>query len=153
LDVERLSKQLGVPVVPIQANKGIGLDRLKVALAATVADGNGSGLGTRYSVLSTPRVPFPAAFATQVHHLHAHTGGSVAHFLARRLRLDVGDYTEKRVAECHHALAVDVQTARQRLGAAGCPVPGVEARARYGWIRQATAGCVERPKVRPVTWT
>ena len=32
-------------------------------------------------------------------------------------------------------------------------MPGVEARARYGWIREKTAGCVERPKVRPVSWT
>ena len=39
------------------------------------------------------------------------------------------------------------------MAEAGSSVPGVEARARYGWIRQATAGCVERPKVRPVTWT
>ena len=32
-------------------------------------------------------------------------------------------------------------------------MPGVEARTRYGWIREATAGCVQRPAQRPVTWT
>src|SRR3954467_4071336 len=37
LDVARLEKQLGVPVVPIQANKGKGLDRLKEAIAAACA--------------------------------------------------------------------------------------------------------------------
>jgi ferrous iron transport protein B len=47
----------------------------------------------------------------------------------------------------------DVRAARQRLAAAGCAVPAIEARTRYGWIRQATAGCVERPAKRPVTWT
>src|SRR5439155_23477144 len=26
-------------------------------------------------------------------------------------------------------------------------------RTRYGWIREVTAGCIERPKERPVTWT
>src|SRR5262249_20709452 len=36
---------------------------------------------------------------------------------------------------------------------AGRPVPAVEARARYGWIREVTAGCVQRPAQRPVTWT
>jgi ferrous iron transport protein B len=46
-----------------------------------------------------------------------------------------------------------VQEARARLAAAGCPVPAVEARARYGWIREVTAGCVQRPARRPVTWT
>jgi ferrous iron transport protein B len=40
LDVARLTKQLGVPVVPIQANKGRGLDRLRevLAAAATASD-------------------------------------------------------------------------------------------------------------------
>src|SRR5262249_59116770 len=42
---------------------------------------------------------------------------------------------------------------RQRLQEAGCPVPAVEARSRYGWIRERIAGCVQRPAQRPVTWT
>jgi ferrous iron transport protein B len=46
-----------------------------------------------------------------------------------------------------------VKAARTRLAGAGCPVPAVEARARYGWIREVTAGCVQRPAKRPVTWT
>src|SRR5581483_6184468 len=46
-----------------------------------------------------------------------------------------------------------VREARQRLQEAGCPVPAVEARARYGWLREVCAGCVERPAQRPVTWT
>jgi ferrous iron transport protein B len=46
-----------------------------------------------------------------------------------------------------------VQAARQRLASAGCAVPGIEARTRYGWIREKTAGCVQRPAERPVTWT
>jgi ferrous iron transport protein B len=46
-----------------------------------------------------------------------------------------------------------VQQARRRLTEAGCAVPGVEARTRYAWIRQATAGCVQRPAQRLLTWT
>ena len=41
----------------------------------------------------------------------------------------------------------------QRLSAAGCPVPAVEARTRYAWIREATHGCLTRPAKRPVNWT
>src|SRR5581483_4217697 len=141
LDVSRLSEQLGVPVVPIQANKGVGLDRLKEVLAQTI--------------IRNPQaaIPFPEAFEREVTGLHDHIGGGVSPFLVRRLLLDVGGYTEKRLAAYHHDLPQDIQMARQRLAEAGCAVPGVEARARYGWIRQATAGCVERPKVRPVSWT
>jgi len=46
LDVPRLSKQLGVPVVPIQANKGVGLERLKEVLAEAASP----VLSTQYSV-------------------------------------------------------------------------------------------------------
>src|SRR5437763_1347022 len=37
IDAARLQAQLGVPVVPIQANKGRGLDQLKQAIAAACA--------------------------------------------------------------------------------------------------------------------
>jgi ferrous iron transport protein B len=68
--------------------------------------------------------------------------------------LDVGGYTEERlVATLGEQVRDRVAQARQRLIAAGCPVPAVEARSRYAWIREATAGCVERPAHRPVTWT
>jgi ferrous iron transport protein B len=162
IDVERLAKQLGVPVVPIQANKGKGLERLREVLASV------SPVPCPLSLVPgrpTPVIPFPEAFEKEVVWLHDHIAqdkgqgtrdrgqGGVSPFLVRRLLLDVGSYTEKRLAEHHHDLPDDVRTARQRLAEAGCAVPAVEARARYGWIRQKTAGCVERPKERPVTWT
>ncbi len=85
-------------------------------------------------------------------------GEEVPHFLVRRLLLDAGGYHEKRLSDSsgngmHLQSAFAISEARQRLAAAGCPVPAVEAKTRYGWIRQITAGCVESPKVRPVTWT
>jgi ferrous iron transport protein B len=74
-------------------------------------------------------------------------------FLVRRLLLDVGGWTEQRLAQTHDDLPHDVRQARERLQAAGCPVPAVEAKTRYAWIREAVAGCVQRPDKRPVTWT
>jgi ferrous iron transport protein B len=161
IDAERLERQFSVPVVPIQANKGKGLDRLKEVLAGSVDSGNGSPVSSQYSVLRTPysvpstsRVPFPDAFEKEVHDLHVALGDGVAAFLVRRLLLDVGGYTEERLAQRRGtSVREQVQEARRRLAAAGSAVPGVEARARYAWIRQATAGCVQRPDRRPVTWT
>jgi ferrous iron transport protein B len=145
IDALRLARQLGVPVVPIQANKGRGLEQLKRAIVEAATGGRG-GLATTLC--------FPAAFDHEVVALTQSLGGAVPRYLVARLLLDVGGYTEWRLAERHGPeLAPLVQAARARLAAAGCKVPEVEARGRYAWIRQATAGCVSRPERRPVTWT
>ncbi len=143
IDADRLGRQLGVPVVPIQANKGKGLDGLRDAVGAAAADGR------------TPKGPtFPEAFEREVETLRQAVGPDTPLYLVRRLLLDVGGYTEKRLVDrLGPAVADQVKAARQRLTAAGCPAPGVEARTRYAWIREATAGCVQRPAQRVVTWT
>jgi ferrous iron transport protein B len=143
VDAERLARQLGVAVVPIQANKGRGLEQFKKA----VAEAAGGDVPARGPV-------FPEAFEREAAELRQSLDDTIPPFLVRRLLLDVGGYTEERLARKHGG---DVKTlttaARQRLTAAGCAVPAVEARARYAWIREATAGCVQRPDKRPVTWT
>ena len=65
IDAQRLSRQLGVPVVPIQAHRGLGLGDLKDALAAA---------GQRPGAI--PESPFPPAFRDEVDRLES--------FLARR---------------------------------------------------------------------
>jgi ferrous iron transport protein B len=143
IDAQELSLRLGVPVVPIQANKKKNLDRLKQTLALT-AGGD----------LPAKQTPFPDAFEREAASLHDVLKDDLPAFLARRLLLDVGGYTEQRLALRHgEHIRAHVQAARQRLALADCPVPAVEARARYGWIRQLTTGCVQRPSKRPVTWT
>jgi ferrous iron transport protein B len=143
LDPERLSRQLGVPVVPIQANRKRGLDELRAAILRAAQD-------------SPPpsRPSFPAAFDNEVAQLQQVLGEQVPVFLVRRLLLDAGGYIESRLVGQHgEPLRAAVQAARQRLAAAGCPVPAVEARTRYSWIRQVTAGCIDRPTRQVVTWT
>jgi len=143
IDATELTRRLGVPVVPIQANKRRGLDVLRQTLAATAG-----------AKPPAKQAPFPEAFEREVTGLHKTLGGEMPPFLVRRLLLDVGGYTEQRLTRGNGAnLRADVQAARHRLSDAQCGVPGVEARARYGWIRQLTTGCVERPKHRPTTWT
>jgi ferrous iron transport protein B len=142
IDAGRLAKQLGVAVVPIQANKGKGLEVLKHALAAAT---------DRPTAPETPA--FPEAFEREQAALRDAIGEDIEPFLVRRLLLDVGGYTEQRLEERHEDLKAKVQAARERLSAAGCAVPAVEARTRYAWIREKTAGCIERPKERRITWT
>ncbi|MBI3408565.1 MAG: ferrous iron transport protein B [Planctomycetes bacterium] len=144
IDVERLSRNLGVPVAPLQANKGKGIEELKEAISQTLEN-----------PVSPPTGPeFPEAFEREVAGLCAILGDDVSPFLVRRLLLDVGGQMERFLGERSGARVQDhVRAARKRLNEAGCPVPGIEARIRYGWIRRATADCLRRPQVRPVAWT
>jgi ferrous iron transport protein B len=138
LDVQRLQRQLGVPVVPMQANKGRGLDQLKAAIAEAI------------DLPPPSRCPsFPAAFENEAGQLQDLLGPDGSPFAARRLLLDVGGYLEQRFSKVLPA----VKEARQRLARASCPVPAIEARVRYSWIREAVSGCIERPPRRLVMWT
>jgi ferrous iron transport protein B len=144
VDAARLADRLGVPVVPIRANKKVGLDALKAAIVAAAG------------ALPAAGPVFPEAFEHEVGTLvERGTGkGPLPHFLARRMLLDVGGYAEQRAAERYGPeFAGRLGAARERLKAAGCPVPMVEARTRYGWLRERLAGVVEHPAERPVTWT
>jgi ferrous iron transport protein B len=139
IDTSRLSEQIGLPVVPIQANKSKGLDQLAKAIYAAANKGD-----------APPTVPFPEAFDKQADRLAARLPGTPA-FLIRRLILDVGGQVEARAIQEHgHDVQAEVADIRRRLAAADCPVPAVEARARYAWIRRATSEAVIRP-VQPLS--
>jgi ferrous iron transport protein B len=143
IDAAELSRQLGVPVVALQANRHKGIEQLKEVVARTIAN-----------PAVHQGVRFPESFEKEVHDVAALLGSDAPPFLARRLLLDVGGYTEQLFAERRGARVLeDVRAARKRLAEAGCAIPAIEARIRYGWIRQATAGCLTRPRQRPETWT
>jgi ferrous iron transport protein B len=142
IDDALLRARLGLPVVQIRADKRRGLSELKGAVWQA-ADG------------LTPNGPtFPESFEAEVLALQKALGPEVEPFMIRRLLLDVGGSVERRLSEQFGPGVGDrVAAARQRLAAAGCPVPLVEARTRYAWIKAITAECVARPAVRPITWT
>jgi ferrous iron transport protein B len=143
VDCGRLAAELGIPVVPVQANKGTGLDELTKALLAAADTGQSPG---------GPR--FPEAFEKEVAALQAELGDEVPGFITRRLLLDVGGYVETWLVGKHgDGLKRHLDAARGRLAEAGCPVPAVEARTRYGWVRPLVAAAVTKPATRPVTWT
>jgi len=143
IDYARLSERLGLPVVPVQANHGVGLDELKQAILTASERGS----------LPKP-VPFPEPFRTELQALSKTLGPEVETYLVERLLLDVGGHTERQLSEkLGPTLAARLAEARDRLAAAGCAVPAVEARTRFGWIRQAVGDCITRPAIRPVTWS
>ncbi|HUY87814.1 MAG TPA: ferrous iron transport protein B [Pirellulales bacterium] len=149
IDLERLRRQLGVPVIEVQANRKLGLDELKTGLAAAA----GQKVGPRES-------PFPLAFRDEVERLavslaerNAASGSPVLpRYLIERLLLDSSGYLEGHLLPEHSPLlAAELRAARARLAAAGLPAPAVEAMARYAWVGRVLEGVVTRPAERRAT--
>jgi ferrous iron transporter FeoB len=156
LDVERLRRQLPVRIVPVQANRGIGLADLKKQLVAAVES-------------PAPNVasPFPEAFQQEVEQLsqrassnghtdngHADSKAPLPRYLIERLLLDTSGYLASSGLDAiDEPLLGEVRDARSRLAKAGLSVPGIEALARYEWAGSVLSGVVTRPAQRKVTLT
>lgn len=130
IDVAALQKRLGVRVVPVQAVKRQGLDRLRQAVCDTLRE-------------ATPRarlVTFPPAFHTEVATLArrlASPDGAppLPDFLVERLLFDAGGKLERDVADRHGAPALDhVRAARGRLNGTAARLPALETDTRYAAI-------------------
>jgi len=158
IDAARLSQRLGIPVVPIQANKRRGLAELKAALAQAVD-----------RRATPPASAFPPAFCNEVATLQAalsaspHDGTAAEQaepprYLVERLLLDTSGYLEQSGLFDSHGegsadgwLRARLQAARGRLAAEGCHVPAIEAMVRYDWAGRMLDGVVTHPSVRPNT--
>ncbi len=168
IDVAKLQTRLGVAVVPVQANRRQGLAELGTALAAAVA-----------AKPTAPADPFPKAFRkkwtgctgcsampTATHQVDSKAPGpkvpglsaagssvpAMPRYLVERLLLDTAGYLEGHLLNGDgDRMHAEVRAARERLAAAGCPVPAVEAMARYEWVGRVLDGVVSRPAVHVVT--
>ncbi len=145
MDVESLSERLGVPVIPIQANRGQGLDALKAALIEAADQ-------------STPpeHDPFPPVFRQHADQLaeklNRDRSEPLPRYLVSRLILDGNGYLEHQLLPSetpsqHEELA----SIRQSLAAEGLSVPAVEAMARYDWVAKILDGIVHVPDERHLT--
>ena len=143
IDYAALSQRLGIPVVPIQANKSIGLAELQQTVEAAAEKNQ-----------PPSPVPFPEPFEQEVARLQALMGEAAFPFLLRRALLDIGGSVESDlIARGGESVRQQLYAARERLAAAQCPIPAVEARTRYAYIRSALHGLVRAPRERVRTWT
>jgi len=154
IQIEELEKRLGVRVVPVQANRRVGIDALKKAMA-------------QVGEMAPPQriSPFPQAFQDEVRELEeALAAKSFAErpprFLIERLILDTSGYLQQELLhlgegrqEGEQEIAERLKAARARLAEAGMPVPAVEAIARYGWVSETLSGVVQRPEQVTDTFT
>lgn len=127
----------------MQANQRRGISELKQALLATVGQ-----------TVSPTVTPLPQVFASEVAALAPlvsdQQGRSLPPYLVERLLLDISGYLEREVrSQQNGELPHTLSAARDRLAAAGFPVPAVEAVARYDWVARVLTDVVTRPRERP----
>lgn len=139
IDVDTLSERLGVPVIPIQANHGQGLDELKAVLLKAAERHEHPTID-----------PFPEVFQQQADRLHQDLNASrtnpLPRYLVERLILDGNGYLEHQLLPNGQAQGhIELSAARTALTEAGYPVMAVEAMARYDWIAQVLNGVLRMP--------
>ncbi|REJ70553.1 MAG: ferrous iron transport protein B [Planctomycetota bacterium] len=153
VDVSRLADQLGVPVIPLEAHRKVGLAELRAVLDDI------ESLPSR-----TASSPFPALFQETVAELNvalsangeadAKIGRELPRFLVERLLLDTGGYLEGHLlADADPQHRASLVAARDTLANAGMPVPGIEAVSRYRWAGEVTRDAVRQPRARAATLT
>jgi ferrous iron transport protein B len=143
--VAALASRLGVPVVPVQANRRLGLEALRGAL---------DEVAERPPSLRPP--VFPAAFQQEVDDLAVafaiaadgdgkedNRTGVPPRYLLERLILDRGGFLESSLlAKQPQSIARAVAAARDHLTNAACPVPALETTARYRWVNDTIDGLI-----------
>src|SRR3954453_8648790 len=145
IDVEILSKRIGVPVVVVQANHRIGVKQLKASLA-----------DVSHAHIAERENPFPAAFQQQAADfgtwINSNSTGSLPQFLVERLLLDGDGYLENQLlnGQANEGLR-RLRAARESLATAGFPVPAAEAMARYEWVGRVLDGVCRRPHEHQLT--
>ncbi|MBL8824013.1 MAG: ferrous iron transport protein B [Planctomycetia bacterium] len=133
LDLEIIGQRLGLPMYPLEAHRKTGLKELRSALISPNCH--------------TPKPPaFPDAFCQEREQLQKHLASvlnqTVIHpAIVNRLLIDKQGAIEDRYRQ---SLGSSLQEARQRLDQAGCSVPQIEARTRYGYLRQVVQNAIER---------
>jgi ferrous iron transport protein B len=153
IDAPGLSIRLGVPVVPVQAHRGIGIEELKGAIARGAA-----------RPAPPPESPFPEPFQDEVRRLESLLASeqpingacTIPRYLVERLLLDTSGYLHERLfQDCPldgPGIKQALREARERLAENHCPVPEVETLARYSWVARTTQGLVAHPDEHRVTW-
>ncbi len=143
VDVTELQQRLRVPVISMQANKGIGIGQLKEAIAQIGARSGADG-----------QTIFPGPIAASIDRLAerlAGTNGASPGFLAQRLIFDSSDAFRSRFAPPHSELRAEIARAKHELAETGYSLSSIESVSRYQWIENLLQGVASRPTVTVVT--
>ncbi len=139
IDVEAFAHDLGVTVVPIVANKGLGVSDVKAAIINALHRG-----------VKSRCTDFPACVCAELDGLceTLADGGTCPDPEATRVQamqtlLGPGGYHESRMIErCGRGFADELAERRERITQSGENVVELEARVRYAWIDRVLSDTV-----------
>jgi ferrous iron transport protein B len=137
VDVPELSRRLGVPVVPLRADRNEGIDALRAAVAGILS-----------SPAPAPTIAYPAALTEALDGLDRLAAlRSLTRPELLRALVDADGPAEARLARLAGPFcAAQLREARRQVLLEGPPA-GLESAARYAWVREQLEGVVARPVV------
>ena len=144
VDPERLSGRLGIPVVPICANKKRGLNALRHAIAQALST-VGHRPGHERPRFLEPLGQQIEALSKEIASASNGRSRRVSEIELYRAVVDEGGYAERRVVDTVGPDVVRrVSRIREKLQV-DRPLSTLEAESRYAWIDQAIEGALRRP--------
>ena len=135
-DLDRLSQGLGIPVVPIVASKGIGLETLRRKLVGPLP-----AVPTRQWRLPQVIEAEVSALAEQLRQRRWATDAAAEGEAIRLLLNEPAEDDTPPPADIQAAVAA----ARERLEAMGIEWWSAEAEGRYGWIQTLCRAAIQQP--------
>ena len=143
IHADKLSAVLGIPVIPVSANKRLGLDKLTKTIQESVVTG-----GFTFKTTPAKAPAIQAAYQKLLDWVQQKNYAFNPHELNRAL-VDVGGYFEKRFTEQWGNPFIDFLI-QLRKEYEHNHFSSLEAQSRYAWIAHILRECVIRP-AKPVT--
>ncbi len=140
IDAPALSERLGVPVIPIQANKRTGLDELKEVLSRVVEKG---AVPSRSPIL-------PQAWWVEAEQLAQKYEGVSTGLVLRVLIDNQNTFASHVVERFGDDFAADLHASRAKVNV-GDALANQEIELRYGWVDEALDGVLRDPEPLRVT--
>ncbi len=150
IDAGKLSERLGVPVVPLCAHKGVGMEELRAAMSRMLAGDLTPGRAA--CVFSASQDEAVRSLLADLEGRKDSLGREVLPLEVFRVLMDEGGYAEKRLVR---ALGPEfgrfLKQCRQNARNNGSSLAAQEAKVRYAWVHEVMDYAVTRPKERPRT--
>ena len=149
IDHRQLSSRLGIPVVPLRADRGDGMDALRTAIDHVLGSpAPPPSPKLAYSEELTQALGSLAAAVRFGDRGHRHSNPELL-----RALVDVGGPAEQRLVERLGPAGAAALDAARNAGGGKPQLARMESEARYAWAREQLAGTVKHPAVRRLTAT